>query len=314
MIHTIPLGQTGTRVPPLGIGTWAWGDSMIWGYGKGYNRTDLQAAFTACMDAGVNFFDTAEVYGMGRSERMLGEFLQADGRPAVVATKFFPFPYRLTKGSLHRALRGSLRRLQRPVVDLYQIHQPLPPVPVDVWMDAMAQAVRQGTIRAVGISNCGVEKTRSAQNALLRRGLSLATNQVSFSLVDRRLERSGLLSLCRNLGISVIAYSPLGMGTLSGKYTPENPPPGVRRSRYGRELLARLQPLIALLREIGRDHGGKTAVQVSLNWVMRKGAIPIPGAKNQRQLEDILGSLGWELSDSEMAALDSASERLVQHA
>jgi aryl-alcohol dehydrogenase-like predicted oxidoreductase len=287
---------------------------MVWGYGKGYVESDVQAAFHACMQAGVNFFDTAELYGLGRSEKMLGAFLKADGRPALVATKFFPFPFRLTRGSLQRALRGSLRRLQLPAVDLYQIHQPYPPVPVETWMDAMATAVRQNRIRAIGVSNYGPENTRAAHLALQRRGLVLASNQISFSLVNRKPERSGLLNLCRELGVTVIAYSPLGMGMLSGKYTPKNPPQGFRNRRYPREFLVHLQPLVGLMHEIGQGKGGKTKTQVALNWVMQKGAIPIPGVKNERQAVDILCSLGWSLTGGEMDALDKASELFARNA
>jgi aryl-alcohol dehydrogenase-like predicted oxidoreductase len=310
---TVPLGKTGFSIPPLGIGTWAWGDAMFWGYGKGYVESDLRAAFGACMQAGVNFFDTAEVYGIGRSEKMLGTFLKADSRPALVATKFFPFPFRLTRGSLQRALRGSLRRLQLPVVDLYQIHQPLPPVPVETWMDAMASAARQHRIRAIGVSNYGPERTLAAHLALQRRGMVLASNQISFSLVNRKPERDGLLDLCRELGVTVIAYSPLGMGMLSGKYTPDNPPQGFRSRRYSREFLSSLRPLIGLVQEIGQEHGGKTNVQVALNWVMQKGAVPIPGVKNERQAVDVLGSLGWSLAADEMNALDKAGDLFARN-
>jgi aryl-alcohol dehydrogenase-like predicted oxidoreductase len=138
----------------------------------------------------------------------------------------------------------------------------------------------------------------------------LVSNQVQFSLVERRPERSGLLKTCRELGVTVIAYSPLAQGLLTGKYTPEDPPPGVRGRRFGRGRLARIQPLIGLLREIGDARGGKTPSQVALNWVMRKGALPIPGVKNARQAEDNVGALGWSLTGDEMAALDAASEGL----
>jgi aryl-alcohol dehydrogenase-like predicted oxidoreductase len=307
-IQKVPLGKSGVVVPPLGIGAWSWGDRMLWGYGKGYDETDIRAAFDACLRAGINFFDTAEVYGLGESEKMIGRFLETEKRPVQIATKYFPFPYRLTKGGFQRALRGSLRRLGVESVDLYQIHQPISLISNSALMEAMADAVRAGRIRAAGVSNYNVERTRRAAQALERFGLPLATNQVSFSLLNKKPETSGLLALCRELGVTIIAYSPIAMGMLSGRYTPASPPRDFRRGRYPKELLERLQSLLGLMKEIGQAHDGRTPVQVALNWVMAKGAIPIPGVKNLRQAQDSLGALGWQLADGEIRALDSASD------
>jgi aryl-alcohol dehydrogenase-like predicted oxidoreductase len=308
----VPLGKTGILVPPLGIGTWSWGDKMFWGYEQGYHESDVHAAFEYCIQAGIDFFDTAEVYGLGKSEALLGKFLAEGKRTAVVATKFLPFPYRLTKGSLRRALRGSLRRLGLPRVDLYQIHQPIPPVPVATWMDALADAVREGTIRAAGVSNYNADRTRAACDALARRGVPLASNQISYSLLQRAPERDGLISLCRELGVTIIAYSPLMQGILTGRYTVTDPPPGIRRRRFPREYLLRVQPLLIEMREIARARGNATLTQVALNWVIGKGAVPIPGVKNKRQAEDVIGALQWRLTPEEMARLDAASDRAME--
>ncbi|MBN1439527.1 MAG: aldo/keto reductase [Anaerolineales bacterium] len=304
----LPLGQTTLRVPPLGIGTWAWGDKMFWGYEQGYHEADIRAAFDACLQAGIGFFDTAEVYGLGKSETLLGKFLAQGNRRAVVASKFFPFPHRLGKGSLLRALRGSLRRLGLDRIDLYQIHGPLPPVPIPVWMDALADAVQSGLILAAGVSNYDARRTRAAYEALARRGIPLASNQIAYSLLERAPERSGLISLCRERGIAVIAYSPLMQGILSGRYSAQDPPSGFRRFRFPREYLLRVQPLLFAMREIGQAHGGASLTQVALNWGIGKGAIPIPGVKNRRQAEDVIGALRWRLEPEEIARLDSAGE------
>ena len=309
--ETIQLGKTDVRVPPLGIGTWQWGDSMMWGYGKGYAEGEIQAAFDASVAAGITCFDTAEMYGFGKSERFLGKFIRADGQPAVVATKFFPVPWRLGKGSLLRALRGSLKRLGMQQVDLYQIHFPLPPVSIETWMDGLADAVQAGLTRAVGVSNYNVEQTRRAHAALAKRGVPLASNQVEYSLLKRDPERTGLLTLCQELDVTLIAYSPLAKGLLTGKYTPENPPAGTRGRLFRRDYLARIQPLIGLLREIGAVHEGKNPNQVALNWLICKGALPIPGAKNARQAQENAGALGWRLTVDEAAALDAASDRVT---
>ncbi len=310
IIETIPLGKTALRVTPLGVGTWQWGDSMFWGYGKGYAADEIKAAFDASLAAGITFFDTAEIYGQGKSERFLGRFVSGNGDRPVIATKFMPLPWRLGKGALLSALRSSLARLGLAQVDLYQIHWPMAPVAVETWADALADAVAAGLTRAVGVSNYNADQMRRAHAVLARRGVPLASNQVEYSLLHRAPERNGLADACRELGVTLIAYSPLAKGMLTGKYTPANPPPGLRGRRYRGELLAGIQPLTGLLREIGGSHGGKAPGQVALNWLMCKDAIPIPGAKSARQAQDNAGALGWRLTAEEVVALDGASEPL----
>lgn len=309
--ETIQLGATDLRVSPLGAGTWQWGDSRFWGYGKGYAAAEIRAAFDASLAAGITFFDTAEVYGYGKSERFLGRFIREAGATPVIATKFMPLPWRVSRGQLLGALRKSLQRLGLSQADLYQLHWPFPPRPVEFWADALADAVQAGLARAVGVSNCDAEQMRRAHAVLARRGVPLASNQVEYSLLHPAPERTGLVDACRELGVTLIAYSPLAKGALTGKYTPDNPPPGPRIRRYRGEFLAAVQPLIALLREVGAAHGDKTPGQVALNWVICKGAIPIPGAKNARQAADNAGALGWRLTGAEIAALDEASARAL---
>jgi len=301
-------GETVLQGIELGVGTWAWGDALVWGYGSSYGEADAQAAFDASLAAGVRFFDTAESYGRGQSERLVGRFVRNAGEAVIVATKFMPFPWRLRQDDLLKALRASLRRLGMERVDLYQIHWPFPPVPVETWAGALAEAVEAGLARAVGVSNYNPDQMRRAYDVLARRGVPLASNQVEFSLLRRGPERNGLLALCRELNVTLIAYSPLAQGLLTGKYTPETPPPGVRRVLY-RGALAKTQSLVGLLREIGQAYGGKTPAQVALNWTICKGALPIPGAKNARQAEQNAGALGWRLTEAEVAALDAASAK-----
>jgi aryl-alcohol dehydrogenase-like predicted oxidoreductase len=297
----------------MGVGTWQWGDRFVWQYGTGYAEGDLRAAFDAALATGLTFFDTAEVYGLGRSERFLGEFIHAPGGasiPVRVATKFFPLPWRLTRGSVVRALRGSLKRLRLLAVDLYQIHWPSPSATVETLMEGMADAVEAGLARAVGVSNFNLEQTERAHAALAGRGVRLASNQVHYSLLNRQVEHAGLLARCAALGVVVIAYSPLEMGLLSGKYTPDRRPGGSRSRRYPPDYLARIQPLIARLREMGSGHGERSPAQVALNWTMCKGTIPIPGAKNAQQVQQNAGALGWRLTPDEVAELDEASQAL----
>ncbi len=315
MVDLVPLGKTDIRISPLGLGTWQWGDRMMWGYGKTHTDSDIHDAFHVSLQSGVNFFDTAEVYGKGRSEQLLGARLQEARQspqvaPLVVATKFMPYPWRLWKGVLVSKLRASLVRLGLERVDLYQIHWPFLPVPIEVWANALADAVEAGLTRAVGVSNYNSAQMLRAHSALAKRGIPLASNQVEFHLLNRRVEREGLLKLCRELGVTLIAYSPLAKGMLTGKYTPQTRPPGLRSYLFRRARLSKIQPLIQLLRAIGKAHEGKSPSQVALNWVIGKGAVPIPGAKNAKQAHENAAALGWRLAEAEMAALDAESQEL----
>lgn len=306
-METVPLGKTGVRVTPMGTGAWQWGDRVMWGYGNGYADGDIKLAFEETLKAGVNWVDTAEVYGMGASEKLLGRFLRETNAGIVTATKCFPFPWRFSGGALLGALRGSLKRLGLERVDLYQMHWPFPPAAIETWMDAMAEAVKSGLTRAVGVSNYNADQTRRAHERLSKHAVPLASNQIQYSLLHRAPERDGTMEACRELGVTVIAYSPIAKGVLSGKYTPENTPPGLRGRMYRREYLAKVQPLIGLMREIGQAHGTKTPAQVALNWLICKGAVPIPGAKKARQAQENAGAMGWRMSEEEVRALDEAS-------
>jgi aryl-alcohol dehydrogenase-like predicted oxidoreductase len=254
------------------------------------------------VDAGVNFFDTAEIYGFGKSEQILGSQIKKDRDSFVLASKFFPLPWRLFPSTVIPALKRSLKRLGIESLDLYQVHWPYHLFSINSMMNSMARAVKEGLVKQVGVSNYSLKQTQTAHDALKAQGLGLASNQVEYS---------GLMDYCRDNGITLIAYSPLGMGTLTGKYTPENPPPAPRKRKYNPAFLARLSTLTGLLREVGAAHGDKTPAQAAINWTICKGTLPIPGAKNARQASDNAGALGWRLSDEEIAVLDQAADRIV---
>ncbi len=310
-MHTLlRLGQTDILLPPLGVGTWQWGDTLVWGYGKGYAEPELRAAFEASIQNNITFFDTAEVYGFGRSERFLGQFIRESGRPVLVASKFFPFPYRLSAKSLNRALQGSLRRLGLPRLDLYQIHWYTPLLSIEALGNALADAVEMGLVRAVGVSNYSREQMEQMYRVLERRGVPLASNQVKYNLLERDPETNGVLQACRDLGVTLIAYSPLAMGVLTGRYNAQNPPPGTRGRLYRREVLARLAPLLQRMSTIGAAHGDKTPAQVALNWLIAKGTVPIPGAKNARHAASNAGALGWSLTEDECAELEALADKV----
>jgi aryl-alcohol dehydrogenase-like predicted oxidoreductase len=296
----------------MGIGTWAWGDRMFWGYGDQYKEKDVEEAFNDGIANGITFFDTAETYGLGKSELILGKLIKKENKPIKIATKMMPYPWRLCKGSLKKALKDSLKRLDLDKVDLYQMHFPLKPISVNTWMERMADVVEEGLITSIGVSNYNLEQTRSAHETLKRRGYGLASNQMEYHLLNRKIETNGIKEYCQNEGIKIIAYSPLAMGVLTGKYTPENPPRGVRAGMYNRGLLERIQPLIRIMSRIGNEHEGKTAGQVALNWAIQKDTLPIPGAKNTNQMSQNLGALGWKLTPDEMEILDEVSMSVSQ--
>ncbi|MBN1302918.1 MAG: aldo/keto reductase [Anaerolineales bacterium] len=293
----------------MGLGAWQWGDRIMWQYGHTYFDEDLKALFDICIEEGITLIDTAEVYGLGKSERLLGRFIAETQPPVLVATKYFPFPWRMTKKALHRALRHSLERLNLEAIDLYQIHFPSPVMSIDRLMEALVEAAAAGQVRTVGISNFNESQTLAAYSALARNNVPLASNQLRFSLLDRTIEKNGLLARCHELGIRVIAYSPLAQGILTGKYTPENLPPGNRGLLYA-EKITKCQPLIKLMTQIGQDQGGKSASQVALNWCICKGTLPIPGAKQVEQARQNAGALGWRLTDEQVEALDEASDQV----
>ncbi len=291
-------------MPVMGLGTWAWGDRSTWGmdgYDPSYGFDTIRGAYARAIAAGVTLLDTAEMYGNGESERIIGRLLREDTANrdrVVVATKFMPFPWRVP---LARALMKSL-----PFAHLYQIHGPISFRPASTVAAALAAPYRAGLVKAVGVSNYSEGEMRAIHGALAAEGIPLATNQVEYSLLRTMPETSGLLRAGSDLGVTLLAYSPLAMGRLTGKYGVANPPPGKRN--FSAFPMAEIEPVVAELRRIGAAHGGKSPAQVALNWVMCKGAVPIPGAKNAAQAEQNAGALGWTLVPDEVAALDRVAK------
>lgn len=307
------LGATGITVPALGIGTWSWGDTGFWGYGKTYTREDITQSYQFCLDNGLYFFDTAEVYGKGESERLLGEERRADGRPIVIASKFAPLPTRLSPKKLLDALDQSLERLDVKQIDLYQIHFPQSILSIKSLMDALSEAVRSQRVRAVGVSNYSAKQMRQAHARLARYDIPLASNQVRYNLLYRKPEVNGVLDACRELDVALIAYSPLEQGLLTGKYRDKNTPlPSLARrisSQFGRGKQEKMEPLFGVMEKAAQAHN-KTLAQVSLNWLLETDVhiIPIPGAKTLRQAQENAGALGWRLTDVEYASIAQAAQ------
>jgi aryl-alcohol dehydrogenase-like predicted oxidoreductase len=308
-VQTITLGQDGPVVTPLCVGTWAWGDKLFWNYGSDYGPVQLREAFEASLNGGVNFFDTAEVYGTGLSEEFLGQFIKQIDLPVIIATKYGPMPWRFTGQSVADALTASLKRLQVEQVALYQVHWPFTFfMSQETLINALADEVQRGRIAAVGVSNYSADQMREAHKLLAARGVRLATNQVRYSLLSRQVETQGIVDTARELGVTILAYSPLAQGLLTGKYSLENfkEPTGARRfdSRFSRKGLEKIAPVISLLRELG-DKYDRTEAQVALNWLIAQGnVIPIPGAKTAEQAKQNAGALGFSLQGDEVAKLE----------
>lgn len=308
-MHTTTLGPNGPTVPALGIGTWSWGDKLFWGYGDDYGVAQVEAAFEAAVEAGITFFDTAEVYGLGESERLLGQFMRARSVSAQIATKYGPLPWRLSGESVAKALDNSLSRLQVDHVTLYQVHWPFSfLLSQEALFEALAAEVKRGRVRAVGVSNYTAEQMTQAHTLLANEGVPLAVNQVRYSLLSRQIEAKGILETAHQLGVKILAYSPLAQGLLTGKYTPEKTPTGARRldSRFKRQGLEKVAPVVDLLAQIGKNHD-RTPAQVALNWLIAQEVIPIPGAKTAEQAQQNAGALGWSLNPEEVATLEKAS-------
>ena len=294
--------------PPLGIGTWSWGDRLFWGYGSDYGEQEVEQAFEAAVDNGATFFDTAEVYGLGESEKLIGRFLKQSDRQIQIATKYFPLPWRFNSQAVADALSDSLKRLQVERVDLYQVHTPFSFfMSQDTLMEALASEVKRGRILSVGVSNYSATQMQQAHDLLAKYDVPLAVNQVHYSLLSRKIEQNGILELARELGINILAYSPLDQGLLTGKYTPDNTEivQGARKldPKFSASGLSKIEPVISKLKQLGEKYQ-KSPVQVALNWlVVQENVIPIPGAKNPRQAAENAGAIGWELSKEDAQEL-----------
>jgi len=293
------LGRGGIELRPLGLGTNSWNDKSLEG---------AREALSASLDAGITLIDTAEVYSWGRSERAISQLLRESERPCVVATKFAPLPLRLTPDALSRALDASLERLGLAQVDLYQVHWPYSFLSIESSMERLADEVQAGRVRAVGVSNYGAAQMRRAHAALEQRGIPLVSNQVNYSLLHRSPEINGVLETCRELGATLIAYTPLASGALTGKYLPAGrKPTGIRRLFGVFRKLEQAMPVVEELERIGLEHD-RSAAQVALNWLARQDAVlPIPGAKDGRQADQNARSIDFEISEDQAARLDAVS-------
>jgi aryl-alcohol dehydrogenase-like predicted oxidoreductase len=297
--------KTAKRISRIGLGTWQFG-SREWGYGEPYAEREAHAIVRRALELGVTLFDTAEIYGFGRSERILGRALGEDAESVFVATKIFPIlpvaPV-VEQRAVASAHRLGIRRL-----DLYQVHQSNPLIHDGTIMRGMRALQRVAVVDEVGVSNYSLKRWRAAEDALGSRVLS---NQVSYSLVARSPERD-LLPFAQAHDRVVIAYSPLAQGLLTGRYHRTSRP--VNRVRAASALflpdnLERAGNLVAALREVADAHSA-TPAQIALAWVIHQPAVvAIPGASSVQQLESNVAAAGIDLAEDEYQSLRAASDR-----
>ena len=289
----------------FGIGTWAWGDRLLWGYGSDYTKEDLSAAFRRCISDGVRFFSTSSAFGEGESERILGEFNAQVPQDLLIATKYVPRIWHLRRSDFMESLKESMLRLGVAKLDIYEICPPVGWMTLGRLAECAAEALELGLIEQVGLSGFNAQQIDTFNEALSRFGYSIACLEIPYNLLDRSIEKNGTLALCRSLNIAVLAQQPLAMGLLTGKYDGNAPSTGSRRQMMMRYHTPRLDILLRTMNHIGLENNGKNCAQVALNWIQRKGVIPIPGMKSLSQAIENDQTPGWQMSPEQTSLLDT---------
>ncbi len=315
------LGTSQIEITPIGLGTWQFsqGKGLAGSFWKSLDQDATHAVVKAALAGGIDWFDTAEFYGRGNSERSLSAALAslrvAPGSVGI-ATKWWPLMR--TSRSIPATIGERLACLSPYPIDLFQVHQPYGLSSVAKEMNAMADLVDAGKVRAVGVSNFSASAMEEAHAVLARRGIPLASNQVRISLLDRSVERNGLLGAARRLGVTLIAYSPLAQGILTGRFH-EDPGAVATVSRVRRlsgsirpRTIERTAPLVAELKKAGAAHGA-TASQAALNWLISRwgdAVVAIPGASKPSQAAEAAGAMGFELTPAELDSIDALSRSI----
>lgn len=297
------LDVDGRRISVVGLGCWQFGEPG-WGYGHEFAAPESVALIRRALELGVTFLDTAELYGRGASESLVGAALEGWDGEVFVATKFLPLLP--VPGNLVAHLERSLQRLSRPVADLYQLHFPNPVVPLRVQMEGLRRALAGGLTRYVGVSNFSLSRWRRSERLL---GIPILSNQVRYNLLQAGPE-AGLLGYAQRSGRLLIAYSPLAQGLLGGRYRPDNLPGGTRRTNYlfTKEGLQAAAPILDTLREVAAGRGTTPAAIALAYLVAQPRVLVIPGAKSVAQLEANVAAAEIELRGDELLALRRAAD------
>jgi aryl-alcohol dehydrogenase-like predicted oxidoreductase len=316
------LGNSDLKLSPLGLGCWQFsnGKGLIGKFWPALRREDIRQIIQTSLEGGINWFDTAESYGNGQSEQLLAGTLKEIGGPladqANIATKWWP-AFR-TAGSITATIDERIRHLDQRTIHLYQVHSPYSFSSVGAMMNAMAKLVEQGKIKHVGVSNFSAAQMRTADRVLREHGLRLVSNQVKYNLLDRRIEQNGILDTAKELGVAIIAYSPLEQGILSGKFHKN---PSLVKSIKGprkwtaafRELgLQKSKPLIETLDHLAQQYG-VSPTQIALNWLINthgENVFAIPGASKKHHAEENVKALQFTLTVEEIEMVSNVSNRV----
>ena len=297
------------KFPKIALGTWSCGVGAVGGdrvFGNHLGETELKEVFDAAMEAGLNLWDTATVYGMGASEDILGAFAKTYSREDVLlSTKFTPQIAGNEADPVAAMCDASLKRLGADSIDVYWIHNP---ADVEKWTPGLVSLVKSGKVKQVGVSNHNLAQIKRAEEILSKEGVHLSAVQNHFSLLYRSSEDGGILDYCKENGIDFYAYMVLEQGALSGKYDTQHPlPEGSQRGDTYNPILPQIEKLIAAMREIGEQHG-VGAPQVAIAWAIAMGTRPIIGVTKPSQVTDAAKATGVSLTAEEMAQLETLAK------
>lgn len=315
------LGNTDIQISPIGLGLWQFsnGGNFVGGYWASQSREQMRDIVAACITNGINWFDTAELYGNGVSEQNLARALQdANVKPGEVVAASKWNPTLRFASSIAGTIDERLDYLKPFALDLHQIHNPFSLSSVEKQANAMADLLEQGKIKSVGVSNFTAGMMVRADDTLRKRGYSLASNQMHYNLVTRGIERNGILKEAKDRGITIIAWSPLEQGLLTGRFQ-RNPAsidklPWMRRNRLKiqKSILTKTLPLIELMETIGAAHNASVA-QVALSWLIHANGdtvVAIPGASSPEQVAQNAAAMKVKLTEEEIGRLGEVAGRL----
>lgn len=312
-----PLGQTGHLITPIGLGCWQFSKQKNLA-GKFWPTLDdevINKVVSQSLEGGISWFDTAEIYGNGASEKALSKALLAAGKKpgdVFIATKWWPM-FRFAS-NIFKTIHKRVQALDPFPIDLYQVHQPWGFSNEKSEMKAMAEILERKQIKYIGVSNFSAAQMKNAWETLNKKGIPLASNQVRYNLLDRKIESNGIMELAKKLGISIIAYSPLAQGVVTGKFH-DNPELlkniGFRKysAQFKPEGLEKSKPVVALVKELAVKYN-VTPSQIALNWLIHfhgNTVVAIPGATRENHVKENTGAMAFRLSDEDMDRLDKVS-------